>query len=88
MNTVSKEGIQMANTYLKKCLASSAMREMQIKSTFRIHLTTLRMAIVIRGSTNQMLAQMWGRGARWWEWELQEQTCGMSGAGCPAQGHT
>ena len=53
MTIYRKSYIQMAKKHVKRCLISLIIREMEIKTSMRYHLTPVRMAIIKKSTNNK-----------------------------------
>ena len=63
----------MANKHMKRCSTLFIVREIQIQSTMRYHLTPLRMAIIKKATNNKCRAGCEEKGMLlhcWWECKL------------------
>ena len=73
MNRHFSKDIYAANKHMKICSSSLIIREMQIKTTLRYHLTPVRMGIIKKSGDNRYWSRCGEMGMLlhcWWEYKL------------------
>jgi hypothetical protein len=58
----SKEKLQMANKYMKRCSTFLAIKEMQVKLSLTFHLTSVRKAVIKKTNNSKCMVEYmeWG----------------------------